>query len=134
MIDWHGVLSLPYNPKGMTNLMGLTDQVGDPTPILTTHCPRVSMGFAWGPLIYPYIEITCASQSKTVPRNQISYVWKGDPEYLEILLSTRKFSRIKGFRLAFHHYINYKPYPSWGTWILPNSCTLEFLEILLLLT
>ena len=56
---------------------------------------RVSTGLAWGPLTYPYVEITCISQPKALPRNQISYIWKGDPKYLGTLLSTRKYPRIK---------------------------------------
>ena len=59
---------------------------------------------------------------------------EGDPEHLGTLLSTRKFPHIKGFKSTLYHYINHKPYPSWGMWILPSSCTLEFLESLLLLT
>ena len=80
------------------------------------------------------MEIICTSRPKALPRNQISYIWKSDPEYLGTLLPTRKLPHIKGFKSALYHYINHKPYPSWGTWILPNSCTLKFLEILLSLT
>ena len=105
------------------------------SPILTTRPPRVSMGLAWDPLTHPYMEITCISQPKALPRNQISYIWKCDPEYLGTLLFTRKFPCIKGFGSALYRYINHKPYLSWGMKkILPSSCTLEFLESLLLLT
>ena len=117
--------------KVMTDLWA--NGSGNPL-ILTTYPHKVSMGLAWGPLTHPYVEITCTSQPNALPRNQISYIWKGDPEYFGTLLFTREFPTIKGFRSTFYHYINHKPYPSWDTWILPNSCTLEFLEILLLLT
>ena len=142
-----GVPNLPNNPKGMTDPISrqikLTITMGWPTPlangsgwrsnlpILMTYHLKVFMGFTWGPLIHLYIEITWVSRPKTLPHSQITYTWRGDPKYLGILLSTRKFPRIKGFRSALYHYINHKPYPSWGTQILPNSCTLKFLEILL---
>jgi len=67
------------------------------------------MEHAWSPFICPFMEITCASQSKILPHNQISYIWEGDPKYLGILLSTRKFPHIKGFKLALDYYINNKP-------------------------
>ena len=73
----------------------------------------ITLGFpmelVWGPLICPYMEITCSSWPKILPHNQISYIWEGDPRYLGILLSTRKFPRIKGFRSALYFYINNKP-------------------------
>ena len=86
-------------------------------------------------LTHSYMEITCTLQSKALPHNQISYIWKGDPEYLGTLLFTRKFPRIKGFESALCHYINHKPCLSWDTKkILLSSCILEFLESLLLPT
>ena len=36
------------------------------------------------------MEITCTSQPKALPRNQISYILEGDPEYIGTLLFTRK--------------------------------------------
>ena len=92
------------------------------------------MGLARGLSTHLYMEIICTSWPKALPRNQISYIWKSDPEYLGTFLPTRKLPHIKGFELTLYHYINHKPYPFWGTWILPSSCTIEFLEILLSLT
>ena len=124
--------------KGMTNPKRDDRPVGRrirQSPILMTHPPRVSMGLAWDPFTHPYIEITWISQLKALPCNQISYIWKCDLEYLGTLLFKRKFPCIKGFRSALYHNINHKPCPSRGMKkILPSSCTLEFLESLLLLT
>ena len=116
--------------KGQS-IHGLTDQA---IPNPNDPSLRDSMRLAWGPPTHLYMEIICTSQPNALPRNQISYIWKSDPEYLGTLLSTKKLSRIKRFESALYHYINHKPYPSWGTLILPSSCTLEFLEILLSLT
>ena len=120
--------------KRMTYPMGRRVRLMIQPPIPTTHHLRVSHGLAWGPLICPYMEITCTSRPKILPHNQISYIWEGDPKYIGILLSTRKFHRINGFGSTLHYYINHKPKHSWGMWILSNSCTVKFLEILLSLT
>ena len=145
-----------WSPKGWPTPKRMTDpkrddrsQMGWPTlkrddqpvgwwirqsPIFTTRPPWVSMGLMWGRLMHPFMEITCISWPKALLCNQISYIWKGDLEYLGTFLSTRKFPHIKGFGSVLYHYINHKPYPSWGMWILSIFCTLEFLESLLLLT
>ena len=107
---------------------------GPTIPDVRTTC---HLGFPidiWGPSTHSYMKITCTPRPKTLSNNQISYIWKGDPEYLGAPLFTRKFPRIKGFRAALYHHINHKPYPSRGTQILLSSCILELLEILLSLT
>ena len=74
-----GMSNLPNDPKRDDWPMGWRIR---PFSILTTHCPRVSMGLMWGPLRHPYMDITCTSQPKTLPHNQISCIWRGNPEYL----------------------------------------------------
>ena len=130
MIDQHGVPNLP-RVSNLPRMMNLPCLIIGLTPKLIpkgwpTHGPSdpgwqsnpqswlpITLGFsmvlAWGPLICPYKEIIYASRSKILPHNQISYIWEGNPKYLGTLLSTRKFSRIKGLGSALHYYINNKP-------------------------
>ena len=60
----------------------------------------ITLGFpmelVWGPLICPYMEITCSSWPKILPHNQISYISEGDPKYLGILLSTMGSFSLQG--------------------------------------
>ena len=87
------------------------------SPILMTRPHRVSMGLAWGPFTHPCMEITCTSQPKALPPNQISYIWKGDPEYKRIQVSSLPL--YKPQTLPFLRYVN-PPYLL-HSWVLGKS-------------